>query len=72
MGALMNIVPIFPNVTVELVGSDGNAFNIIGLCNKEARKQNVPAEKINEFMNEAMSSDYSNLLRTCMKWFTIK
>ena len=64
--------PLFPEVTVKLVGSNGNAFNIIGLCNKEARKQKVPADKINEFMDEAMASDYSNLLRTCMKWFNIE
>ena len=64
--------PLYPNVTVKLVGSDGNAFNIIGLCKKEARKQGVPADKINEFMSEAMASDYHNLLRTCMKWFNIE
>jgi hypothetical protein len=63
---------IFPEVTVKLVGSDGNAFNIIALCMKEARKQKVPPEKVNEFMDEAMSSDYANLLRTCMKWFNIE
>jgi hypothetical protein len=64
--------PLYPNVTVKLVGSDGNAFNIIALCRSEARKQGVPADKLNEFLNEAMESDYHNLLRVCMKWFNIE
>lgn len=67
----MSNAPLYPEVIVKLVGSDGNAFNIIGLCTKEAKKKKVPLDKINEFMNEAMSSDYTALLRTCMKYFTI-
>jgi hypothetical protein len=64
--------PLYPNVTVKLVGSDGNAFNIMSLCVKEAKRQKVPADKINEFMDESMSSDYNNLLRACMKWFNVE
>lgn len=62
---------LYPNVVVELVGSNGNAFNIIGLCMKAAKKEGVPPNRLNEFMDEAMASDYNALLRTCMKWFTI-
>lgn len=67
----MSEQPLYPEVIVKLVGSDGNAFSIIGLCVEEAKKKNVPLDKINEFMTEAMSASYSHLLRTCMKYFTI-
>lgn len=72
MGAMTTEAPLYPNVTVKLVGSDGNAFAIISACMAEARKQKIPADEVNRFMDEAMASDYHNLLRTCMKWFNIE
>jgi hypothetical protein len=64
--------PLYPNVTVKLVGSDGNAFAVLGKCKREAAKAGVPKVELDKFLEEAMSSDYKNLLATCMKWFTIK
>jgi hypothetical protein len=63
--------PKYPNVKVELVGEDGNAFAILGACSLAARKAGVPLEERELFMKEAKSGDYDNLLRTCMKWFDI-
>lgn len=50
-------------------GYDGNAFNVLGLCQCAARKAHVPAEDIKAFMEEASSGDYDHLLATCQKWF---
>jgi hypothetical protein len=59
----------YPQVKVKLVGEDGNAFFILGRCSYAAKNAGVPQEEIDKFMEEAKSSDYDNLLRTCMKWF---
>lgn len=61
----------YPHVRVKLVGEDGNAFMILGLCQRAARRANLSAEEISAFMQEAKSGDYDHLLQTCQRWFTI-
>ncbi|MBX9725731.1 MAG: hypothetical protein K2X09_00575 [Rickettsiales bacterium] len=58
-----------PDVHVRLTGQDGNAFNILGICQRAAKKAHVPAEDIKAFMDEASSGDYDHLLATCQQWF---
>lgn len=62
--------PKYPDIEVQLVGQDGNAFNIIGLVRVALRRNNVPTSEIDEFTKEATSGDYDNVLATCMKWVT--
>jgi hypothetical protein len=52
----------FPDVTVELVGQDGNAFAILGRVAAALRKAGH-TDSVDEYMREAMSGDYDNLLR---------
>lgn len=59
------------NVDVDLVGQDGNAFMVLGLCQKAARKAGIEDTKINQFLDEAKKGDYDHLLRTCMKYFNV-
>lgn len=59
----------YPHVKVKLVGEDSNAFNILGLCQRVARRANVPAKEISAFMQEATAGDYDHLLQTCQRWF---
>lgn len=61
----------YPEVEVRLVGSDGNGFFIMGAVIKELRKNGVSSKEIDKFREEAMSGDYDNLLRTCMRWVTV-
>jgi len=61
----------YPDIKVKLVGNDGNAFAILGNVKNALRKAKVPAEEINQFMNEAMSGDYNNLLCTCTRWVDV-
>lgn len=61
----------YPNVKVKLLGKNGNAFAILGLCQRAAKKAGLTAEQIKEFMDEATSGDYDNLLGTCMKYFDV-
>lgn len=55
-------------IEVELIGEDGNAFGIIARVVHAMRKAKITNEKITEFMEEAMSGDYNNVLQTCMRW----
>jgi hypothetical protein len=61
----------FPHVKVELVGQNGNAFVVLGLCVRAARRAGLTQEQIGEFKKEATSGDYDHLLQTCIKWFDV-
>ncbi len=60
--------PICPDICVPLSGEDGNAFFIIGRVSSAMKRGGIPGKVIDEFTNEAMSGDYDNVLRTCMKY----
>jgi hypothetical protein len=63
--------PRYPEVTVELVGQDSNAFNLLGLTQRALRKSGVPEEKISEFFSEATAGSYDELLQTIMRWVEV-
>ncbi len=65
------ITPKYPNVHVQLTGKDGNAFMVLGLCQRAAHKAGLEKSEIETFMQEAQSGDYTHLLNTCMAWFDI-
>jgi len=60
-----------PEITVQLVGEDGNAFSILGAVSGAMRRAGVSKEERDQFMSEAMSGDYDHLLVTCMKWVNV-
>lgn len=56
----------FPNVDVQLTGSDGNAFAIIGAVAKGLRRAGE-TEAATEFSNNAMDcGSYDELLQLAM------
>lgn len=59
------------SVKVKLVGSDGNAFAIIGAV-KKALKRGGYAGLADEFQKEAMSGDYDHVLQTCMDYVEVE
>ena len=61
----------FPNIKVQLTGTGGNAFSILGKVIKALKKE-ATVDQIKEFQEEAMSGDYNNLLMTCMKWVDVR
>lgn len=61
----------YPEIEVQLIGNDGNAFSILGNVKNALRKNKVPNEEINQFIEEATNEDYNHLLRTCMNWVTV-
>lgn len=64
--------PKYPNITVQLLGRDGNAFAILGRVQKAMRRGGVPQEDIKKFMEEATKSDYDRLLTTVMSWVDVE
>lgn len=62
----------YPEITIPLVGEDGNAFAILAKVKKAMKKAGVPAAEQEQFFTEAMGGDYDNLLQTVMKWFEVK
>jgi hypothetical protein len=62
----------YQTVTVKLTGNDGNAFSIMAAVSKAIRKAGATAEEVEQYMNESMSGDYNNLLRTAMKWVNVE
>lgn len=68
---MANGEPKYPQVKVELVGQDGNAFAILGRVTGAMRRAGLSADQRNEFMAEAMSGDYDHLLQTVMEFVTV-
>ena len=63
--------PKYPEITVQLLGRDGNAFSVLGAVRRALRENGVSPSEIAAFLNEATSGDYDALLRTCMKWVEV-
>lgn len=49
-------------VKLKLVGQDGNAFNLMGLFARQARKEKWTKEEIDSVLHEARTGDYDHLL----------
>lgn len=54
--------------TVKLVGQDGNAFMIMGLCLRVLKAAKFPQSDIDKFYEQCQSGDYNHLLQTTMSW----
>lgn len=64
--------PKFPEIKVKLVGTDGNAFAILGRVCKAMRRAGLPPAEIDEFTKQATSGDYDFLLGTCMEYVDVE
>ncbi len=71
--------PRYPDCTVVLSGTSVHAVSIMmkvrrGLA-RYLRDTGMPVEKVEavtqEFMDEAQSGDYDNVLITAMRWVTV-
>jgi len=58
-------------VKIKLIGEDGNAFAIMSRVTKALRR-NGYKDLVDEYMKEAMSSDYDNLLRVTMEYVEVE
>jgi hypothetical protein len=60
----------FPEVEVQLVGLDGNAFSILGRVAQAMRRAGISKEDIDAYHADATSDDYNHLLRVTMETVT--
>jgi len=51
-------------VNLQLIGVDGNAFSIMGIFQRQARREGWSKQEIGLVLTEAKSSDYDHLLAT--------
>lgn len=51
-------------VNLNLVGVNGNAFMIIGVFQRQAKREGWTQEEIDAVLSEAKSGDYNHLLAT--------
>jgi len=57
---------------LKLIGTDGNAFALLGRAHKAAKFAKWPNEKWESVFGEARSGDYNHLLQTLMEHFEVE
>ena len=55
-------------VTLELVGLDGNAYMLLAKFRRQARKEKWTAEETDAVEKEAKAGNYNHLLATLIKY----
>ena len=60
------------NVTVKLIGEDGNAFAIMGRVIREMKRAGVDAAIVEQYKTEATSGDYDHLLAVTMDYVEVE
>jgi hypothetical protein len=61
----------YPEIKVQLVGLDGNAYSIMGRVSAALKEAGVSKEEIDEYYAESTSGDYDHLLQTAIKWVSV-
>jgi hypothetical protein len=61
----------FPDIEVDLLGGNGNAFAVMGATIKALRRGGATTEDIDAYKAEAMAGDYDNLLAVTMSWVDV-
>lgn len=54
-------------IELDLVGIDGNAFSLMGVWRREAKKQDRTSEEIEAVLKDCQSGDYNNLLQVLIQ-----
>ena len=61
----------YPEIEVQLLGEDGNAFWILGRVREALLHANVDIVEIEAFVEEATAGSYDELLQTVMRTVTV-
>ncbi|WP_432257102.1 hypothetical protein [Limimaricola sp. AA108-03] len=59
----------YPHIKVKLIGEDGNAVAIVMRCRQAGRRAGLSEGELTRFLDEALSSDYNNVITTARDWF---
>ena len=64
--------PRFPNVHVQLSGTDGNVFALIGRVGRAMAQAGATQQEISDFITEVMSAgSYDAALITILRWVDV-
>lgn len=63
--------PKYPHVEVQLTGTDGNAYAVLGEVQRALQRAGVGQVERDAFYAKATASDYDNLFRTCCAWVEV-
>ena len=61
----------YPNIEVKLSETDANAFAIVSKVKRTLKRNGVSKEELQEFIDEALSGDYDNVIQTCFRWVNV-
>ena len=61
----------YPDIEVQLTVVNGNTYAIIGVVERALRKAGVSNDERKQFVREATSGDYDNVLQTAMLWVNV-
>lgn len=68
----MAMVIKHPEIVVQLVGQDGNVFNLMGIVANALRKNGF-GEEVQEFITDVTSSQsYHEALAVMMRWVDVR
>jgi hypothetical protein len=59
------------DIEVKLVGTDGNAYALMGKVRKALRQAGASPEELDQFFQEATSGDYDHLIYVCTEWVNV-
>jgi hypothetical protein len=69
--AEVEMVPKYPDITVQLTDTDGNAFAVLGKVLKALRQAGVSEVERDAFKQEATQGNYDQLLQVIMRWVQV-
>jgi len=62
-----------PKPELKLTGVNGNVFNILGLCQRAAKRAGWAEEEIQSFIHKAThSNSYDAVLQLCFQHFDVQ
>jgi hypothetical protein len=56
---------------IDLSTIDGNAYAIMGAAQRVLKRAGATPEEISQYLEESMSGDYENLVKTVGKWLIV-
>ncbi len=69
----MNDKVKYPEITVELIGQNGNIFNLIGICTHAMRRGGVNRDERDKFVDEVThAGSYVEALADIMRWVNVE
>ncbi len=57
---------------LKLVGTNGNAFAVLGKATAALIKAGYSPEEVKEYTKQAMAGDYNHLLVVTMEWLEVE